>query len=42
MELELEQTLAPHYGAQQTMKVSPRLVAANHVLELATEHRLCV
>jgi RNA polymerase sigma-54 factor len=37
MELELEQTLAPHYGAQQTMKVSPRLVAANHVLELSSQ-----
>ena len=36
MELELEQTLGPQYGAQQTLKVSARLVAANHVLELSS------
>jgi RNA polymerase sigma-54 factor len=37
MELEFEQTLAPDYGALQTMKVSARLVAANHVLELSSQ-----
>jgi RNA polymerase sigma-54 factor len=37
MELEFEQTLAPEYVAQQTMKVSARLVAANHVLELSSQ-----
>lgn len=37
MELEFEQTLTPHFGAQQTMKVSPRLVAANHILELSSQ-----
>ncbi|HLZ26609.1 MAG TPA: RNA polymerase factor sigma-54 [Chloroflexota bacterium] len=37
MELELDQNLAPQYGAQQTLKVSARLVAANHVLELSSQ-----
>ena len=37
MELELEQTLSPEFGAHQSMKVSPRLVAANHILELSSQ-----
>ena len=37
LEIELDQTLTPEYGAQQTMKVSPRLVAANHILELSSQ-----
>src|SRR6476619_4495433 len=37
MELDFEQTLAPYFGAQQSMKVSPRLVAANYILELSSQ-----
>ena len=37
IELELEQTLLPEFEARQTMKVSPRLVAANHILELSSQ-----
>ena len=37
MTLELEQTLSPYFGAQQSMKVSPRLVAANYILELSSQ-----
>src|ERR671924_57602 len=37
MELEYEQTLTPSFGAQQSMKVSPRLVAANHILQLTSQ-----
>src|SRR6202011_5723116 len=36
-ELELEQTLLPEFEARQTMKVSHRLVAANHILELSSQ-----
>src|SRR5712691_8498670 len=37
MELDFEQTLSPYFGAQQSMKVSPRLVAANAILELSSQ-----
>jgi RNA polymerase sigma-54 factor len=37
MELDFEQTLSPYFGAQQSMKVSPRLVAANYILELSSQ-----
>ncbi|MDQ6672423.1 MAG: RNA polymerase factor sigma-54 [Chloroflexota bacterium] len=37
MELELDQTLSPEFGAHQAMKVSPRLVAASHILELSSQ-----
>jgi RNA polymerase sigma-54 factor len=37
MELEVEQTFAPQDALQQTMRVSARLVAANHVLELSSQ-----
>jgi RNA polymerase sigma-54 factor len=37
MELDFEQTLTPYFGAQQSMKVSPRLVAANYILELSSQ-----
>src|SRR3979490_1265266 len=37
MELDCEQTLSPYFGAQQSMKVSPRLVAANYILELSSQ-----
>src|SRR3984893_2096383 len=37
MELELEQTVAPQTAAQPTMRVSARLVAATHVLELSSQ-----
>src|ERR1043166_6407933 len=37
IELDFEQTLTPYFGAQQSMKVSPRLVAANYILELSSQ-----
>src|ERR1051326_5619738 len=37
MELDFEQALTPYFGAQQSMKVSPRLVAANYILELSSQ-----
>ena len=37
MQLDFEQTLNPYFGAQQSMKVSPRLVAANYILELSSQ-----
>jgi DNA-directed RNA polymerase specialized sigma54-like protein len=37
MTLDFEQTLSPYFGAQQSMKVSPRLVAANYILELSSQ-----
>ena len=37
MQLDFEQTLTPYFGAQQSMKVSPRLVAANYILELSSQ-----
>ena len=37
MELDFEQTLSPYFGAQQSMRVSPRLVAANYILELSSQ-----
>src|SRR5438128_9720430 len=37
MQLDYEQTLTPYFGAQQSMKVSPRLVAANYILELSSQ-----
>src|SRR5258708_3320394 len=37
LELDFEQTLTPYFGAQQSMKVSPRLVAANYILELSSQ-----
>jgi DNA-directed RNA polymerase specialized sigma54-like protein len=37
MGLDYEQTLSPYFGAQQSMKVSPRLVAANYILELSSQ-----
>src|ERR1700688_3005263 len=37
MTLDFEQTLTPYFGAQQSMKVSPRLVAANYILELSSQ-----
>jgi RNA polymerase sigma-54 factor len=37
MELDFEQALSPYFGAQQSMKVSPRLVAANYILELSSQ-----
>src|SRR5713226_918665 len=35
--MDLEQTFTPYFGAQQSMKVSPRLVAANSILELSSQ-----
>src|SRR5438876_190905 len=35
--MDLEQTFSPYFGAQQSMKVSPRLVAANYILELSSQ-----
>src|SRR5437879_3923660 len=40
MQLDFEQTLSPYFGAQQSMKVSPRLVAANYILELSSQELL--
>ena len=37
IELDFEQTFSPYFGAQQSMKVSPRLVAANYILELSSQ-----
>jgi RNA polymerase sigma-54 factor len=37
MVMEIEQTLSPYFGAQQSMKVSPRLIAANYILELSSQ-----
>src|ERR1700687_52217 len=37
LELDYEQTFTPYFGAQQSMKVSPRLVAANYILELSSQ-----
>src|SRR5258707_7577658 len=37
MELDFEQTLSPYFGAQQSMKLSPRLVAATYILELSSQ-----
>jgi hypothetical protein len=37
MELDYEQTLTPYFGTQQSMKVSPRLVVANYILELSSQ-----
>ena len=37
MELDYEQTLTPYFGVRQSMKVSPRLVAANSILELSSQ-----
>src|ERR1700716_4483139 len=37
MELDYEQTLSPYFGTQQSMKVSPRLVAASYILELSSQ-----
>ena len=37
MQLDYEQSLTPYFGAQQSMKVSPRLVAANYILELSSQ-----
>ena len=37
MQLDFEQTLSPYFGAQHSMKVSPRLVAANYILELSSQ-----
>src|SRR5262245_42274334 len=37
MSMELELDLSQDYSANQTMKVSPRLVAANYILELSSQ-----
>jgi len=37
LQLDYEQTLTSYFGAQQSMKVSPRLVAANYILELSSQ-----
>jgi RNA polymerase sigma-54 factor len=37
MAMELELDLSQDYSATQTMKVSPRLVAANYILELSSQ-----
>src|SRR6202171_5669962 len=37
IELDFEQTVSPYFGAQQSMRVSPRLVAANYILELSSQ-----
>ena len=37
MSIDFELTLSPSFGAQQSMKVSPRLVAANYILELSSQ-----
>src|SRR4026209_2833733 len=37
MQLELEQTLSSDFTPNQPMKVSSRLVAANHILELSSQ-----
>src|SRR5579884_1713869 len=37
MTMELELDLTPEFSANQTLKVSPRLVAANYILELSSQ-----
>src|SRR5207248_9745373 len=37
MTMELELDLAQEFTASQTLKVSPRLVAANYILELSSQ-----
>src|ERR1700682_2539894 len=37
IELDFEQTFSPYFGTHQSMKVSPRLVAANYILELSSQ-----
>src|SRR3982751_7037392 len=37
MTMELELDLGQEYSANQTLKVSPRLVAANYILELSSQ-----
>jgi hypothetical protein len=37
IELDYEQPLTPYFGAHQSTKVSPRLVAANYILELSSQ-----
>src|SRR5918999_6207291 len=37
MSMELELDLSQDYSANQTLKVSPRLVAANYILELSSQ-----
>src|ERR687886_1450827 len=37
MTMELELDFGQEYSANQTMKVSPRLVAANYILELSSQ-----
>src|SRR5215212_6436648 len=37
MTMELELDLGQDFSANQTMKVSPRLVAANYILELSSQ-----
>src|SRR5919108_5423382 len=37
MTMELELDLTPEFSATQTLKVSPRLVAANYILELSSQ-----
>jgi DNA-directed RNA polymerase specialized sigma54-like protein len=37
IEFEFEQTFAPEYVAQQTQKVSARLVATSYILELSSQ-----
>jgi DNA-directed RNA polymerase specialized sigma54-like protein len=37
MSMELELDLSQEYSPNQTLKVSPRLVAANYILELSSQ-----
>jgi RNA polymerase sigma-54 factor len=37
MELDFNQTLSPEFWVQKSMRISPRLVAANHILELSSQ-----
>jgi hypothetical protein len=37
MQLDFEQTLSPYFGAQHSMKVSPRQAAANYIVELSSQ-----
>src|SRR5918998_4919019 len=37
MTIELELDLSPDFSPSQTLKVSPRLVAANYILELSSQ-----
>src|SRR5690348_11616939 len=37
MSMELELDLGQEYSASQTLKVSPRLVAANYILDLSSQ-----